>query len=78
MPSPADLHKAVIEPGSPGLQEDSLPTKLSGRPNILLSSLNTPSGSWSYLEKETIYRTKSTKCHKTRFLFSFGLQYYFT
>ena len=37
-----------------------------------------PSGSWSYLEKETIYRTKSTKCHKICFPFSFRLQYYFT
>ena len=78
MPFPADLPDPVIELGSPGLQEDSLPTELSGSPNILFSSLNIPSGSWSYLEKETIYRTKSTKCHKTCFLFSFGLQYYFT
>ena len=42
MPFPADLPDPVIEPGSPGLQEDSLPTELSGSPNILFSSLNFP------------------------------------
>ena len=45
IPSPADLPNPVIEPGSPALQVDSLPTELSGKPcgyhelmNYLLSS----------------------------------------
>ena len=32
-PSPADLPNQGIEPGSPALQADPLPTKLSGKPN---------------------------------------------
>ena len=32
MPSPADLPNSGIEPGSPALQADSLPTELSGKP----------------------------------------------
>ena len=32
IPSPADLPDPGIEPGSPALQEDTLPTDLSGRP----------------------------------------------
>ena len=31
IPSPADLPDSGIEPGSPALQADSLPTELSGR-----------------------------------------------
>ena len=31
MPSPADLLDPGIEPGSPALQVDSLPTELSGK-----------------------------------------------
>ena len=31
-PSPADLPNPRIEPGSPALQADSLPTELSGKP----------------------------------------------
>ena len=31
-PSPADLSDPGIEPGSPALQVDSLPTELSGKP----------------------------------------------
>ena len=32
IPSPADLPDPGIEPGSPALQADSLPTKLLGKP----------------------------------------------
>ena len=32
IPSPADLLNSGIEPGSPALQADSLPTELSGKP----------------------------------------------
>ena len=32
IPSPADLPEPVIEPGSPALQMDSLPTELLGNP----------------------------------------------
>ena len=32
VPSPADLPDAGIEPGSPALQADSLPTELQGSP----------------------------------------------
>ena len=32
MPSPVDLPDPGIEPGSPALQVDSLPTELSGKP----------------------------------------------
>ena len=31
-PSPGDLPNPGIEPGSPALQADSLPTELSGKP----------------------------------------------
>ena len=34
IPSPADLPDPGIEPGSPELQADSLPTELSGKPFI--------------------------------------------
>ena len=34
-PSPGDLPDLGIEPKSPALQEDSLPTELQGKPNIL-------------------------------------------
>ena len=36
MPSPADLPVSGSELGSPALQADSLPTKLSGKPNTNL------------------------------------------
>ena len=32
IPSPGDLPNPGIEPGSPALQADSLPSKLSGKP----------------------------------------------
>ena len=32
MPSPADIPNPGIEPGSPALQADSLPTELLGKP----------------------------------------------
>ena len=35
IPSPADLPNPGIEPRSPALQEDALPTKLSGKPRAL-------------------------------------------
>ena len=35
-PSPGDLPNPGIEPGSPALQVDSLPTELSGKPLITL------------------------------------------
>ena len=34
-PSPADLPDPGIEPGSPELQEDSLPAELPGKPPII-------------------------------------------
>ena len=37
IPSPADLPNPGIEPGSPALQADSLPTELSGKPTVNLS-----------------------------------------
>ena len=33
-PSPEDLPDPGIEPGSPALQADSLPSKPSGKPNV--------------------------------------------
>ena len=33
-PSPGDLPDPGIEPGSPALQADSLPTKLQGKPSF--------------------------------------------
>ena len=33
-PSPGDLPDPGIEPGSPALQADSLPTELSGKPRV--------------------------------------------
>ena len=33
MPSPGDLPDAGVDPGSPALQADSLPTELSGKPS---------------------------------------------
>ena len=44
-PFSRDLPNPGIEPGSPGLQEDSLPTELSGKPmgeTILEASQETP------------------------------------
>ena len=35
IPSPVDLSDPGIEPGSPALQADSLPTELSGKPFFL-------------------------------------------
>ena len=35
-PSPVDLSDPGIEPGSPALQADSLPTELSGKPPVKL------------------------------------------
>ena len=34
-PAPADLPDPGIEPGSPALQEDSLPTELLGKPKVI-------------------------------------------
>ena len=39
IPSPGDLPHERIEPGSPALQGDSLPTKLSGKPSCDEQSL---------------------------------------
>ena len=39
MPSPADLLTPRIEPGSPALQVDSLPTELSGKTYSILEGL---------------------------------------
>ena len=39
IPSPADLPNPGIEPGSPALQVNSLPTELSGKPLILPSGV---------------------------------------
>ena len=35
-PSPGDLPNPEIEPGSPALQADSLPTELQGKPSRLV------------------------------------------
>ena len=43
VPSPGDLPDLGIEPGSPALQMDSLPTELSGKPN---NCSRIPSNSW--------------------------------
>ena len=40
MPSPADLPDPGIEPESPALQVDSLPTELSGKPGFLNNHYN--------------------------------------
>ena len=37
-PSPGDLPDPGIEPGSPALQADSLPTELSGKPKNVYST----------------------------------------
>ena len=37
-PSPGDLPDPGIEPGSPALQADSLPTELQGKPIIMCKS----------------------------------------
>ena len=39
IPSPADLPDPGIEPGSPALQVDSLPTELSGKPSNKLFNI---------------------------------------
>ena len=39
-PSPGDLLNPGIEPGSPALQEDSLPAELPGKPLIALLRSN--------------------------------------
>ena len=36
VPSPRDLPNPGIEPGSPALQADSLPTELPGKPKVAL------------------------------------------
>ena len=38
-PSPGDLPKPGIEPGSPALQADPLPTELQGKPLVLNDTL---------------------------------------
>ena len=38
-PSPGDLPDLGIEPGSPALQADSLPTKQLGKPNCTMKPL---------------------------------------
>ena len=39
-PSPEDLSNPGIEPGSPSLQADSLPTDISGKPKSVYRLLN--------------------------------------
>ena len=51
-PSPADLPDPGIEPGSPALQVDSLPTEPSGKPEINATCFNV--GSVSLLLVEVI------------------------
>ena len=45
-PSPGDLPNPGIEPGSPALQADSLPTELQGKPiyYVMLKCINTFQG----------------------------------
>ena len=38
-PSPGDLPDPGIEPGSPALQADALPSKPPGKPQIILYSI---------------------------------------
>ena len=42
IPSPGDLPDSGIEPRSPALQADSLPTELSGKPKRILTGLIIP------------------------------------
>ena len=49
MPSPGDLSDPGIEPGSPAMQMDSLPTELSGKPEMVelgFKSISLSSGSF--------------------------------
>ena len=56
---PADLSDPGIEPGSPALQVDSLPTELSGKPSGRLSAYNprtycsTHNFSFHFIHRET-------------------------
>ena len=43
-PSPRDLPDSGIEPRSPALQADSLPTELQGKPHFSISPSNEYSG----------------------------------
>ena len=47
-PSPGDLPNSGIEPGSPALQADSLPTELQGKPKTIID----------YHYEHTLYRLK--------------------
>ena len=48
-PSPGDLPDPGIEPGSPALQADSLPTELRGKPSVVQSSYKQYISEWVYL-----------------------------
>ena len=51
IPFPADLPDPGIEPGSPALQVDSLPTELSGKPLYKLSYQGSKNGGSKKKEK---------------------------
>ena len=61
LPSPADLPHPGIEPGSPALQVDSLPTELWGKP--LHHTKEIQNGRWTvYFRSFTVQKPKSTLC----------------
>ena len=53
-PSPGDLPNPGIEPGSPALQADALPSEPSGKPIIILNLLNSFFGTTTLLLKNSL------------------------
>ena len=54
-PSPGDLPDLQIEPGSPALQVDSLPSEPSGKRRLLYQTLFSSPGIMEY----TVFKSKS-------------------
>ena len=52
-PSPGDLPDPGMEPGSPALQANSLPSEPPGKPNILLENTSTKNSKIHILLKNT-------------------------
>ena len=46
-PSPGDLPDSGIEPGSPALQADALPSELPGKPQYILNAYNLTQHIWN-------------------------------
>ena len=61
-PSPRDLPNPGIEPGSPALQADSLPTELSGKPKMVGMLLSMPDAQHCPHNKESP-GSKSQLCY---------------